>query len=61
MYRCLFTSFFFESSLLILFQALAIIAFNDGNINSTTIKQVLSLGPTFVIMKLFESEILVFF
>lgn len=41
--------------LVMTFQALAIIAFNDGNINSTTIKQVLSLGPTFVIMKLFES------
>lgn len=37
------------------FQAMTIIGFNDGHINSTTIKQVLSLGPTFVVMKLIES------
>ena len=40
---------------------MTIIAFNDGNFDSGTIKQVLSLGPTFVVMKLIESEILFFF
>ena len=35
-----------------------IIGFNGGRIDSTTVKQVLSLGPTFVVMKLIESEIL---
>ncbi|KAG6510218.1 hypothetical protein ZIOFF_028227 [Zingiber officinale] len=33
---------------------LTIIAFNNG-VNSTTIKQVLSLGPTYVVMKFIES------
>lgn len=39
-------------------QAMTIVGFNDGRIDATTLKQVLSLGPTFVVMKLIESEIL---
>ncbi|XP_059665125.1 callose synthase 9 [Cornus florida] len=41
--------------LFMMFQGLGIIAFNDGLINSKTIREVLSLGPTFVVMKFFES------
>lgn len=41
--------------LIMMFQGLTIIAFNGGHINSNSILQVLSLGPTFVVMKLFES------
>ncbi|XP_058090544.1 callose synthase 9 isoform X3 [Magnolia sinica] len=41
--------------LFMMFQGLTIIAFNDGRLNSKTIREVLSLGPTFVIMKFFES------
>ncbi|KNA05699.1 hypothetical protein SOVF_187870 [Spinacia oleracea] len=37
------------------FQAMTIVGFNDGRIDATTLKQVLSLGPTFVVMKLIES------
>ncbi|XP_074562065.1 callose synthase 9-like, partial [Curcuma longa] len=40
--------------LFMMFQGLTIIAFNNG-VNSTTIKQVLSLGPTYVVMKFIES------
>ncbi|KAI3696996.1 hypothetical protein L6452_29684 [Arctium lappa] len=36
-------------------KALAIIAFNDGNFDSKTIHEVLSLGPTYFVMKLFQS------
>ncbi|KAJ9549228.1 hypothetical protein OSB04_021771 [Centaurea solstitialis] len=43
--------------LFMMFQALTIIAFNDGNLNSKTIREVLSLGPTFFIMKLFQSAL----
>ncbi|KAJ8436777.1 hypothetical protein Cgig2_032005 [Carnegiea gigantea] len=39
-------------------KALAIIGFHDGNFDSSTIRQLLSLGPTFVVMKLIESEAL---
>ncbi|KAJ4980192.1 hypothetical protein NE237_010972 [Protea cynaroides] len=42
------------------FQGLAIIAFNQEQFNKKTIKEVLSLGPTFVIMKLFESVLDIF-
>ncbi|XP_077221579.1 glucan synthase-like 10 [Tasmannia lanceolata] len=41
--------------LVMMFQALAIIAFNKGHFNSKTIREVLSLGPTYVIMKFFKS------
>ncbi|XP_021771976.1 callose synthase 9-like [Chenopodium quinoa] len=41
--------------LVMMFQAMIIIGFNGGRIDSTTVKQVLSLGPTFVVMKLIES------
>ncbi|XP_024994756.1 callose synthase 9 isoform X3 [Cynara cardunculus var. scolymus] len=43
--------------LFMMFQALTIIAFNDGNLDSKTIREVLSLGPTFFIMKLFQSAL----
>ncbi|XP_024025005.1 callose synthase 10 isoform X1 [Morus notabilis] len=41
--------------LALMFQALAIIAFNDGTINLDTFKSVLSIGPTFAIMSFLES------
>ncbi|KAF3452614.1 hypothetical protein FNV43_RR03047 [Rhamnella rubrinervis] len=41
--------------LVMMFQGLAIIAFNNGQFNAKTIREVLSLGPTFVVMKFFES------
>lgn len=37
-------------------QGLTIIAFNKGNIDAKTIREVLSLGPTFVVMKFLESK-----
>ncbi|KAJ0084891.1 hypothetical protein Patl1_29903 [Pistacia atlantica] len=40
--------------LIMMFQGLTIIAFN-GNLNSKTLRQLLSLGPTYVVMKFFES------
>ncbi|KAH9611751.1 hypothetical protein KSS87_012090 [Heliosperma pusillum] len=46
--------------LVMMFQALTIIAFNKGKFTSTTIKQVLSLGPTFVVMKFIESVLDIF-
>lgn len=36
-------------------QGLAILAFNDGQFNAKTLREVLSLGPTFFVMKFFES------
>jgi hypothetical protein len=39
-----------------IFQGLTIIAFNDGRLNGKTLREVLSLGPTFVVMKFFESK-----
>ncbi|KAF5748796.1 hypothetical protein HS088_TW04G00755 [Tripterygium wilfordii] len=42
--------------LVMMLQGLTIIAFNDGNLNSKTLRQVLSLGPTFVVMKFFETS-----
>lgn len=36
-------------------QALTIIAFNNGSFNMKTLLEVLSLGPTFVVMKFIES------
>ncbi|XP_047320074.1 callose synthase 9-like [Impatiens glandulifera] len=41
--------------LAMMFQGLTIISFNDGNFNSKTLREVLSLGPTFVVMKFFQS------
>lgn len=41
--------------LFMMFQGLTIIAFNKGHFNAKTLRELLSLGPTFVIMKLFES------
>ncbi|XWS52423.1 hypothetical protein CRYUN_Cryun11dG0069800 [Craigia yunnanensis] len=41
--------------LVMMFQGLTIIAFNDGHLNSKTLREVLSLGPTFVVMKFIES------
>ncbi|TYI67436.1 hypothetical protein E1A91_D08G018000v1 [Gossypium mustelinum] len=41
--------------LVMMFQGLTIIAFNDGHLNAKTLREVLSLGPTFVVMKFTES------
>ncbi|XP_062116060.1 callose synthase 10 isoform X2 [Humulus lupulus] len=41
--------------LALMFQTLAIIAFNDGRLDINTFKSVLSIGPTFAIMNFFES------
>ncbi|XP_020093274.1 callose synthase 9 isoform X2 [Ananas comosus] len=41
--------------LLMMFQGLTIIAFNNGQLNMKTVKEVLSLGPTYVVMKFIES------
>ncbi|XVF69743.1 hypothetical protein PTKIN_Ptkin11bG0106300 [Pterospermum kingtungense] len=41
--------------LVMMFQGLTIIAFNDGKLNSKTLREVLSLGPTYVVMKFIES------
>ncbi|KAA8549606.1 hypothetical protein F0562_001376 [Nyssa sinensis] len=41
--------------LVMMFQGLTIVAFNNGHVDSKTIREVLSLGPTFVVMKFFES------
>lgn len=38
------------------FQGLTIIAFNNGQLNMKTVKEVLSLGPTYVVMKFIESK-----
>ncbi|XP_007014805.2 PREDICTED: callose synthase 9 [Theobroma cacao] len=46
--------------LAMMFQGLTIIAFNDGHLNSKTLREVLSLGPTFVVMKFIESVLDVF-
>ncbi|KAL7099191.1 hypothetical protein ACP275_09G067200 [Erythranthe tilingii] len=41
--------------LIIMFQALAIIAFQDGKLNLNTFKLLLSIGPTFAVMNFLES------
>ncbi|EPS65192.1 hypothetical protein M569_09586, partial [Genlisea aurea] len=41
--------------LIVMFQTLAIIAFNDGNLNLNTFRTLLSVGPTFVVMCFLES------
>ncbi|CAB4281726.1 unnamed protein product [Prunus armeniaca] len=41
--------------LVMMFQGLTIIAFNKGQLNAKCIREVLSLGPTFVVMKFLES------
>lgn len=42
------------------FQGLTILAFNNGKLNAKTLREVLSLGPTFVVMKFFESMYLLY-
>ncbi|KAJ7957439.1 Callose synthase-like protein [Quillaja saponaria] len=46
--------------LVMMFQGLTIIAFNDGSLDVKTLREVLSLGPTFFVMKFFESVLDVF-
>ncbi|KAL5196220.1 Callose synthase 9 [Glycine soja] len=46
--------------LFMMFQGLTILAFNDGKFNAKTLREILSLGPTFVVMKLFESVLDIF-
>ncbi|KAI3454955.1 hypothetical protein Pfo_011618 [Paulownia fortunei] len=41
--------------LIVMFQALSIIAFNDGKLNLNTFKTLLSIGPTFAVMNFLES------
>ncbi|XP_073112798.1 callose synthase 9 isoform X2 [Elaeis guineensis] len=41
--------------LFLMFQGLTIVAFENGHLNLETIKLVLSLGPTYVVMKFFQS------
>ncbi|KAJ4724122.1 Callose synthase-like protein [Melia azedarach] len=42
--------------LVMMLQGLTIVAFHDGNLNSKSfLREILSLGPTYVVMKLFES------
>ncbi|KAL3828142.1 hypothetical protein ACJIZ3_016944 [Penstemon smallii] len=41
--------------LVIMFQGLAIIAFNNGNFNSKTRRELLSVGPTYFVMKFIQS------
>ncbi|CAN6321710.1 unnamed protein product, partial [Urochloa humidicola] len=41
--------------LIMMFQGLTIIAFNNGNFDMKTVLQLLSLGPTYVAMKFIES------
>ncbi|CAA6653832.1 unnamed protein product [Spirodela intermedia] len=43
--------------LAVFFQGLAIIAFNHGTINTDTFKEVLSIGPTYAVMKFVESSL----
>lgn len=42
-------------------QGLTIIAFNNGDFNSKTLREVLSLGPTYFVMKFLESMYLLTF
>ncbi|RZB89766.1 Callose synthase 9 [Glycine soja] len=46
--------------LFMMFQGLTILAFNNGKLNAKTLREVLSLGPTFVVMKFFESVLDIF-
>lgn len=46
--------------LFMMFQGLSIIAFNDGRFDSKTLREALSLGPTFVIMKFIQSVLDIF-
>ncbi|CAI9106685.1 OLC1v1005889C1 [Oldenlandia corymbosa var. corymbosa] len=41
--------------LVMMFQGLAVIAFNNGSFDSKTIRELLSLGPTYVVMKFIQS------
>ncbi|EPS67036.1 hypothetical protein M569_07740, partial [Genlisea aurea] len=40
--------------LFLMFQALTLIAFNDGHFNSRSIQEILSVGPTYFVMKFFQ-------
>ncbi|KAK7343239.1 hypothetical protein VNO77_11833 [Canavalia gladiata] len=46
--------------LFMMFQGLTIFAFNNEKFNAKTLREILSLGPTFVVMKLFESVLDIF-
>ncbi|KAK4266518.1 hypothetical protein QN277_027422 [Acacia crassicarpa] len=46
--------------LFMMFQGLTLVAFNDGHLNAKTLREVLSLGPTFVVMKFLESVLDIF-
>ncbi|XP_028759782.1 callose synthase 9 [Neltuma alba] len=46
--------------LFMMFQGLTLVAFNDGLLNAKTLRAVLSLGPTFVVMKFLESVLDIF-
>lgn len=46
--------------LFMMFQGLTLVAFNDGHLNAKTLRAVLSLGPTFVVMKFLESVLDIF-
>lgn len=54
--RLLFTSRPLFNSFYLIVQGLAIISFNNGNINPKTIREVLSVGPTYFVMKFFKSN-----
>ncbi|PWA86760.1 glucan synthase-like 10 [Artemisia annua] len=43
--------------LFMMFQGLTIIAFHDGRLDSKTLRELLSLGPTFFVMKLLQSAL----
>ncbi|CAJ1977780.1 unnamed protein product [Sphenostylis stenocarpa] len=67
--KCLFLAAFssadFSTELMfflfrLLSYGLAILAFNNGKFNAKTLREVLSLGPTFVVMKFFESVLDIF-
>ncbi|CAL0300447.1 unnamed protein product [Lupinus luteus] len=46
--------------LFMMFQGLSIIAFNNGNLDIKTLRELLSLGPTYVVMKFIESVLDIF-
>lgn len=67
-YLCVLIIFFWERLLVIVLplrinftffflQGLAIIAFNSGKFDSKTIREVLSVGPTYFVMKFFKSNL----
>lgn len=58
LYRLTIGWFVLFSPTISLIQGLAILAFNDGKFNSKTLREALSLGPTFVVMKFIQSRFL---